>query len=94
MRDEYRVGPIYRAGPLISGGMRAGLGVAILVAQALHLRSRFGALPPGLVKDNAELAALEEHLPWCGARVDRAEATARYVDEVRAAWACYCTNFG
>ena len=39
----------------------------------------------GMVKDEAELAALEEHLLWCGACVDRAEATARYVDAVRAA---------
>ena len=39
----------------------------------------------GMVNDEAELAALEEHLLWCGACVDRAEATARYVDAVRAA---------
>ena len=39
----------------------------------------------GIVKDEAELAALEGHLLWCGACVDRAEATARYVDAVRAA---------
>ena len=39
----------------------------------------------GMVKDEAELAALEEHLLWCGVCVDRAEATARYVDAVRAA---------
>ena len=39
----------------------------------------------GMVKDEAELAALEEHLLWCGDCVDRAEATARYVDTVRAA---------
>ena len=39
----------------------------------------------GMVKDEAELAALEEHLLWCGACVDRAEATARYVDAVRGA---------
>jgi hypothetical protein len=37
------------------------------------------------MKDEAELAALEEHLLWCGTCVDRAEATARYVDAVRAA---------
>jgi hypothetical protein len=39
----------------------------------------------GMVKNEAELAALEEHLLWCGDCVDRAEATARYVDTVRAA---------
>ena len=39
----------------------------------------------GMVKDGAELAALEEHLLWCNACVDHAEATARYVDAVRAA---------
>ena len=39
----------------------------------------------GMVKDEIELAALEEHLLWCGACVDRAEASAGYVDAVRAA---------
>jgi hypothetical protein len=39
----------------------------------------------GMMKDETELAALEEHLLWCGTCVDRAEATARYVDAVRAA---------
>jgi hypothetical protein len=39
----------------------------------------------GMVKDEAELAALEEHLLWCCACVDRAEAAAQYVDAVRAA---------
>jgi hypothetical protein len=39
----------------------------------------------GMVKDEAELAALEEHLLWCGACVYRAEATGQYVDAVRAA---------
>ena len=39
----------------------------------------------GMVKDEAELAALEGHLLWCGGCVDRAEAAAQYVDAVRAA---------
>ena len=39
----------------------------------------------GMVKDEAELAALEEHLLWCGGCVDRVEAAAQYVDTVRAA---------
>ena len=39
----------------------------------------------GMVKDEAELTAAEKHLLWCGACVDRAEASARYVDAVRAA---------
>ena len=39
----------------------------------------------GMVKDESELAALEEHLLGCGACVDRAEAAARYVNAVRAA---------
>jgi hypothetical protein len=39
----------------------------------------------GMVKDEAELVALEEHLLWCGACADRAEDTAQYVDTVRAA---------
>jgi hypothetical protein len=36
MRNQYRAGPIYRAGLIVSGGMCAGLGIAILVALALH----------------------------------------------------------
>ncbi len=36
MRPEYRVGPVYRAGLLVSGGMCAGLAIATLVAGALH----------------------------------------------------------
>lgn len=36
MQNEYRVGPVYRAGLIVSGGMCAGLGVAILVALTLH----------------------------------------------------------
>ena len=36
MRNEYRVGPVHRAGLIVSGGMCAGLGIAILVALALH----------------------------------------------------------
>lgn len=36
MRSEYRVGPTYRAGLIVSGGMCAGLGIAILVALAFH----------------------------------------------------------
>jgi hypothetical protein len=39
----------------------------------------------GKVRAGAELAALEEHLLWCGVCVERAEATAQYVDAVRAA---------
>jgi chorismate mutase len=39
----------------------------------------------GMVKDEAELAHLEEHLLWCEACVDRAEAAAQYVDTVRGA---------
>jgi len=38
-----------------------------------------------MVKDEDELAALEEHLLRCGVCVDRAEAAAQYVDAVRAA---------
>src|ERR1035438_7414440 len=36
MPNEYRVGPIYHAGLLVSGGMCAGLGIVTLVARALH----------------------------------------------------------
>ena len=34
----------------------------------------------GMVKDEAELAAVEEHLLWCSPCIDRADATAQYVD--------------
>lgn len=39
----------------------------------------------GMVKDEVELAALEEHLLWCQGCVDRAEAAAPYVDAIRSA---------
>jgi hypothetical protein len=39
----------------------------------------------GMVKDESELATLEEHLPSCAACVDRAEKAADYVDALRAA---------
>jgi hypothetical protein len=37
----------------------------------------------GMVKDEAELAAIEEHLLVCPACVTRAKATADYVDAMR-----------
>jgi hypothetical protein len=39
----------------------------------------------GMVKDEAELADVEEHLLWCSGCIDRTAATADYVDAVRAA---------
>ncbi len=39
----------------------------------------------GMVKDEAELAQLEEHLLWCQGCVARAEAAAQYVDAIRSA---------
>ena len=48
MRNEYRAGPIYRAGLIVSGGMCAGLGIAILVALALH-RAAYARLLPASV---------------------------------------------
>ena len=39
----------------------------------------------GMITDEAELAPLEEHLLACRACAERAEATARYVDAIRAA---------
>ena len=39
----------------------------------------------GMVKDEAELASLEEHLLVCPACVERAESTQDYVDALRAA---------
>ncbi len=45
MRNQYRVGPIYRASLIVSGGMCAGLGIAILVALALHRAAYTEVLP-------------------------------------------------
>jgi len=39
----------------------------------------------GMVKEEAELASLEEHLLACPACVERAEAAQDYVDAIRAA---------
>ena len=39
----------------------------------------------GMITNEAELAPLEEHLLACPACAERAEATARYVDAIRAA---------
>jgi hypothetical protein len=39
----------------------------------------------GMIKDEAELAPLEEHLLACAACVERAEEVAAYVDTLRAA---------
>jgi hypothetical protein len=36
MKNEYRAGPVYRAGLIVTGGMCAGLGIAILTSLALH----------------------------------------------------------
>ena len=36
MQNHYRVGPVYHAGLIVCGGMCAGLGLAVLVASALH----------------------------------------------------------
>jgi hypothetical protein len=38
-----------------------------------------------MVKDETELAPLEEHLLWCHKCVDRAEASERFVDAIRVA---------
>jgi hypothetical protein len=39
----------------------------------------------GMIKDEAELAPLEEHLLWCHECVDRAEAAEAFVDAIRVA---------
>src|ERR1035437_104886 len=45
MRNEYRAGPVYRAGLIVSGGMCAGLGIAILVSLAFHRAAEARLLP-------------------------------------------------
>ena len=56
MRNEYRAGPVYRAGLIVSGGMCAGLGIAILLTLAFHrvsyarlLSARFDTPPASAV---------------------------------------------
>jgi len=39
----------------------------------------------GLVIDEIELAAMEEHLLWCEVCIERGEASDRYVDAIQAA---------
>jgi len=48
MRNEYRAGPIYRTGLVVSGSMCAGLGMAVLVALAVH-QAAYARLLPGSV---------------------------------------------
>ena len=38
----------------------------------------------GMITEEPELATIEEHLLWCHECLDRAEASDRYVDAVRA----------
>jgi hypothetical protein len=38
----------------------------------------------GLVTNEVELAAIEQHLLWCPSCIDRAEASDRLVDAIRA----------
>ena len=39
----------------------------------------------GMVKEEAELATIEEHLLWCSQCLNTAEEAADYVDTIRAA---------
>ena len=48
MPNEYRAGPVYRGGLIVSGGMCAGLGIAILVALLFH-RAAYARLLPASV---------------------------------------------
>jgi len=48
MPNGYRAGPVYRGGLIVSGGMCAGLGIAILVALLFH-RATFAQLMPASV---------------------------------------------
>jgi hypothetical protein len=45
MRNEYRVGPVYRGGLIVTGGMCAGLGIAILLTLARHQVADASLLP-------------------------------------------------
>ena len=48
MGNEYRAGPVYRAGLIVSGGMCAGLGIAILASSAFHRAAYDRLLPVGV----------------------------------------------
>jgi hypothetical protein len=48
MQNEYRAGPVYRAGLIVSGGMCAGLGIAILTALKLHRVAYARLLPDSI----------------------------------------------
>ena len=48
MRNEYRAGPVYREGLIVSGGMCAGLGIAILLSLLMH-RAIFPSVLPASV---------------------------------------------
>jgi hypothetical protein len=46
MQNHYRVGPVYRAGLVVCGGMCAGLGIAALVASAMIEKCSPRECPP------------------------------------------------
>jgi hypothetical protein len=48
MQTQYRMGPVYRAGLIVCGGMCAGLAMAVLVASALHRDVFVQGLPSSL----------------------------------------------
>ena len=49
MLNQYRVGPIYRAGLIVTGGMCAGLGIAVLVAALARHNLSYAQLLPASV---------------------------------------------
>jgi hypothetical protein len=48
MRNEYKVGPVYRAGLIVCGGMCAGMGIAALAATAMHREVFAQGLPASI----------------------------------------------
>ena len=48
MQIQYKMGPVYRAGLIVCGGMCAGLATAVLVASTLHREVFARGLPVGL----------------------------------------------
>lgn len=61
-------------------------GVSVHYRSMIHLSDHdLERFHVGMVKDETELATVEGHLLWCHSCVNRAEESAQYVDDLRAA---------
>ena len=72
--------------PLRRRPMSATCAMAGVTSRGDHISERdLERFHLGMMKDEAELARLEEHLLTCSRSIDIAEASAQYVDAMRAA---------